>query len=99
MPFYIDPRIGGWTIGIFVEKCWLIRATCSGCGREGRLQAAELRQLPPEVTAEHVVSRLKCERCGGSEGYADFLQDRTATMHRDAAEHQRRMEEAKGRGQ
>lgn len=92
MAFYIDPRLAGRPVSMFVEKCWLLRASCSACGREGRLQAAELRQLPQDATVGAVVARLKCEGCGGSEGFVDYLQDRTATMVRDAAEHQARQD-------
>ena len=98
MPFYIDPRVTHYTVGFWIEKCWLLRAKCAACGREGRLQAAELRALPQDATIGAVVSRLKCEGCGGTEGYVDMLQDRTATMARDRADYDRRIaEEAKRR--
>lgn len=97
MPFYIDPRIADRPVSMYVEKCWLLRARCAACGREGRLQAAELRRLPQDATVGAIVARLKCEGCGGSEGYVDYLQDRTATASRDAEEHRRRLEEAEKR--
>jgi len=74
--FYIDPRIAPWTVGLFVEKCWLLRARCP-CGHEGQLKHAELVTLPSNATVGDLVRRLKCASCGGSEGYVDMLQDRS----------------------
>lgn len=91
MPFYIDPRIGEYTAGLFVEKCWLVRARCSGCGHAGQLTVADLLKLPPEIPIGDVVARLKCAECGGSEGYADFLQDRSAGHVKDMEEYRLRV--------
>lgn len=97
MPFYIDPRIADRPVSMYVEKCWLLRATCAACGREGRLQAAELRRLPQDANVGAIVARLKCEGCGGSEGYVDYLQDRTAAAERDLADYERRMDDTNKR--
>jgi hypothetical protein len=74
--FYIDPRVGAWTVGLFVEKCWLLRIRCP-CGHEGKLAHRQLVAMPQGVAVGEVVSRLKCDSCGGSEGYVDYLQDRS----------------------
>jgi hypothetical protein len=74
--FYIDPRVGAYTVGLFVEKCWLLRARCA-CGHEGRIANAQLVAMPAERLVGDVVARLKCASCGGSEGAVDYLQDRS----------------------
>jgi hypothetical protein len=95
MAFYIDPRVSDRTVAFWVEKCWTLRAQCSACRRIGEMKAAELRRLPQDATIGAVVSRLKCEACGGAEGHVDWLQDRTATTQRDMAAYQERQDEAK----
>ena len=90
MAFVIDTRLRGYTVHDFVEKCWLLRAKCGPCGYIGEIRNAELQALPQLAQIGQVVDRLKCTKCGGSEGYVDFLQDRSATMTKQMADLDRR---------
>jgi len=91
MTFYIDPRVGAYPVSLFVEKCWLVRARCSACGHAARLNVAKLLDLPQDALIGDVVARLKCSECGGSEGYADYLQDAGASQAKQMAEYRARV--------
>lgn len=91
MAFYIDPRIGAYTVGLFVEKCWQVRARCAACGHAARLGVGKLIELPQDALIGDVVARLKCSECGGAEGHADYLQDPGASQAKQMAEYRARV--------
>jgi hypothetical protein len=74
--FKIDARVAAHTVGLFVEKSWLLRIQCGGCGHHDRLTAARLAELPAQASIGEVVARLRCSACGGASGFVDYLQDR-----------------------
>jgi hypothetical protein len=88
------------TIGLCVDKLWMVNLTCKGCGRRVVWSGERLRSLPRRLTLSALARSGECTACGHVGATVWPTQDRGAAHLRDlarlAAEDAKRPAEGRG---
>ncbi|WP_292167178.1 hypothetical protein [Mesorhizobium sp.] len=89
MARYIDPMAKGWTFQSMIDAKMTVTAFChwSPCNHSQKLDLAQLRdRYGPDAPAmaDDLISKLKCNRCGGTAVGVIYTPDTKPDAYRKA---------------
>jgi hypothetical protein len=85
MPFQVSGTRTAYTIGLCLEKAWIVRLECRACDREPvQWGEAELLKLPREATLGQIAFRARCAACGSTSGVLCTRQGRWGERAKNA---------------